>query len=151
MFYVYYLHAADSGELLYIGRSDKPVKRQAAFHKLHHVFTVLGVCQKHSSFENACAAELAAIQKHRPPYNKYIVSSVGAFGHRHSVEALEKIAQVARKPKTSATRQAMRKPKSEKHKEAMRKPKGPEHQAKLAEHLKVARLCRKAVINFKGH
>ena len=150
MFYVYYLLAADSDELLYIGRSDKPLRRQSAFHKLHHVLTIMGECQRFSTFEEACAAEIKAISKNHPPFNRLVTSSRGAYGYKHTEHALAKVRAAAMKPKSQVTKTAMNKPKSEKHKQAMRKPKNPEHAAKLAETLKVARLKRKAVINFKG-
>lgn len=150
MFYVYYLLAADTGDLLYIGRSPEPKRRKAAFQKLHHVLTVMGTCQRFSTFEDACRAEVKAIQKHRPPFNRQVVSSPGAYGYKHSPAAIAKAAAAASKPKSPEARAAMRKPKDEKHKAAMRKPKSPEHKAKLVEQLKKARLKRKSVLKSKG-
>jgi len=132
MFYVYYLHCAETGELLYIGRSDNPKGRQRAFHDLHHKLTVMGMKQRHSTFEAACAAELTAIARHRPPYNKLLASGAGAFGYKHTPEALARMRSAASKPKSEATRKRMSQPKSEETKAKMRKPKTPEHAAKLA-------------------
>lgn len=131
MFYVYYLHCAKTGQLLYIGRTDRLKQRQRAFHDLHHVLTTMGETQRHSTFEAACAAEVAAIAKHQPPYNKVAMSSPGAYGYKHTDEARAKMLAAAKKPKSEATKQKMRKPKSPETVAKMRQAKSPEHAAKL--------------------
>lgn len=138
MWYVYYLHCAATGQLLYIGRSDRPKQRQAAFHALHHVLTEMGLKQRHSTFEEACAAEVKAIEKHRPPYNKLTCSSRGALGYRHDAARINRISEAASYPRSEATKLKMSKPKTEETKAKMRKPKSPEHRAKLAAVLKRA-------------
>ena len=80
MHYVYYLLSQDTNDLLYVGRSHQPRARQTAFHRRTGVRTVMGVCQKFTQFERACYAELKAIRKHQPPFNKVLVSSPGSFG-----------------------------------------------------------------------
>ena len=144
MWFIYYLHDAVTGELLYIGRSSNPKRRQAAFHALHHVLTEMGEKQRHSDFASACQAELEAIARHRPPYNKILASSPGATGYKHSMTALVAMSEAAAKPKSEQTRQKMRKPKTEEHKKNMSKPKSPEHRAKLALVLKKATAARLA-------
>lgn len=131
MYYVYYLHCAKTGELLYIGRTDRLKQRQRAFHDLHHVLTTMGETQRHSTFEAACAAEVEAIAKHRPPYNKVAMSSPGAFGYKHTDNAKGRMLVAAKKPKSEAMKQKLRKPKSPETVAKMRKAKSPEHAAKL--------------------
>lgn len=80
MHYVYYLLEPKTFNLMYIGRGLKPEVRQQAFARRHGVQTIMGICQRYSDFESACKAELIAIKKHRPPYNKSIQSSSGRFG-----------------------------------------------------------------------
>ena len=80
MHYVYYLLDPETQDLLYIGRSNKPKNRQHAFHRKHKILTVLGVCQRHSDFNKACQAELTAIAKHWPPFNKRLHSGSSSIG-----------------------------------------------------------------------
>ena len=87
MHHVYYLLDANSLELLYIGRSVNPEGRRRAFANRHKVDVVLGVCQRFSNLEPACRAELAAIEKHWPRYNKRLISAAGFLGHSHSSKA----------------------------------------------------------------
>lgn len=81
-YYVYYLLDPGTGDLLYIGRSHRPRTRQLYFEKRTGLSTVLGVSQRFSSFEEACAAELKAITRHHPPWNKSVQSSNGRYGHK---------------------------------------------------------------------
>lgn len=94
MIYVYYL-LSQAGDLLYIGRALNPADRRARFERTHKMQTVPGIPQRHSSMEAAAAAELAAIAKHRPPFNKYLTSSPGRFGKScpHSDETKQKISR----------------------------------------------------------
>lgn len=85
MHYVYYLLDPDTLELLYIGRSNNPKHRLFAFRKKKQRDAILGVCQRYSDFERACKAELRAIAKHWPPYNKSLISSLGKLGQSTGV------------------------------------------------------------------
>lgn len=92
--YVYYLFDLDETELLYIGRSNKPRTRQLAFERKYEVPTFMGLCQRHATFDEASKAELQAIAKHRPPFNKHYVSSLGGLGQvrsgfKHTPEVIE--------------------------------------------------------------
>ena len=79
-YYVYYLLDPTDEKLLYVGRSHKPTVRQNAFRRRTGLRTILGVCQRYSDFGSACKAELTAIRKHCPPFNKSVQSSSGRFG-----------------------------------------------------------------------
>lgn len=80
MYYVYYLFDETFTVLLYIGRSDKPRARQTYFERTRGIKTTMGFCQRHKTFEAACAAELIAIAKHWPPHNKRLASSPSSHG-----------------------------------------------------------------------
>lgn len=88
MFYVYYLLDPKTLELLYIGRSNAPQGRKADFTRRNSRECVFGLHQRFFDFQRACKAELTAIAKHKPPYNKTLTSSIGSFGmcgvHGHS-------------------------------------------------------------------
>ena len=112
MFFVYYLLAESSGELLYVGRSNQPRVRQTSFHRRTGVRTVMGVCQRFSEFSKACKAELVAIQKHRPPFNKVLVSSAGSLGLSIPQSTFTK---------EKRSRSLAGKPKTEEHKNNMSK------------------------------
>lgn len=79
-FFVYYLLDAAVGELLYIGRSHSPESRRQVFERRIGRPVVFGLFQRFSDFDKACRAELLAISKHWPPYNKYLTSSRGGRG-----------------------------------------------------------------------
>jgi predicted GIY-YIG superfamily endonuclease len=91
-YYVYYLLDPETQDLLYIGRSNNTKQRQSAFFCKNKRVTTLGISQRFQTFSEACEAELLAIEKHRPVYNKNLVSSVGHFG----------------KPLTESTKQKLR-------------------------------------------
>lgn len=77
--YVYYVH--HENELVYIGRSSRPSKRLTHFRARTGLpLSVLGVCQRFTNLDDACSAEIAAIQKHRPKFNKVVASSYGTIG-----------------------------------------------------------------------
>ena len=79
-YFVYYLLDPVTKDLLYIGRSNRPSVRQRAFHSKTGLSTELGPCQRFSDFDSACQAELRAIKKHLPPFNKSVQSSKGRYG-----------------------------------------------------------------------
>lgn len=82
--YVYYLHAEN--QLVYIGRSDNPRRRQALFKKRTGIATSLGICQRFTLFQDAADAEIKAILKHRPKFNKKVISSAGTLGRARTAE-----------------------------------------------------------------
>lgn len=57
----------------------------------------MGLCQRHSNFQQACQAELVAIAKHWPKFNKRLCSSTGtlgqpaSLGYRHTEGAKSKL------------------------------------------------------------
>ena len=57
----------------------------------------MGLSQRFSDFDLACSAELSAIKRHQPPFNKNMVSSPGMLGRagttefRHTEEAKQRI------------------------------------------------------------
>ena len=131
--FVYYLHDAESGVLLYIGRSLDPERRRRAFKSRTGIETVLGLSQRFLVYKRAEEAELKAIKDHWPPYNKKLVSTSGMLGHPHrdsakersdefrekmkrlnkgrvtSTETKQKLSQVAKgKPKSPETRERMK-------------------------------------------
>jgi len=117
--YVYYLHDPTSLDLLYIGRSNNPASRQKDFVRLHGIQVLLGICQRHSSLEAASAAELVAIAKHWPPFNKHLVSVPGGFhckGKPKSEEHRKKIGLA-----TKGNKGRTGKVNSPEHREAIRK------------------------------
>ena len=79
-FYVYYLHHEETGELLYIGRSNNPSGRRRAFEKRSGIVVSMGPKQRFTDIHRASAAELKAILQHSPPHNKNVVSSLGTYG-----------------------------------------------------------------------
>lgn len=100
--YVYYLYDAD-GKLLYIGRSQNPSNRRQAFIKRTGIEAVLGPRQRFSDISKACAAELAAIVKHQPPFNSKLISSRGRCGMTNSREHNLKVS-AATKGRSSPTK-----------------------------------------------
>lgn len=82
-FYVYYL-CDHSGNILYIGRAQRPELRKGAFERKHERMTHFGVHQRHSKLDDAQEAERAAILKHKPPFNKKVSSTKGMTGKAHS-------------------------------------------------------------------
>lgn len=80
MFYVYYLLDPESRDILYVGRSTTPLRRLWAFKRKHQKEVVFGFHQRHSDFGRACQAELSAITKHRPVFNKKLISTRGSIG-----------------------------------------------------------------------
>lgn len=104
--YVYYLLDPESLDLLYVGRSNDPANRQRDFHRKKGRQTVMGLCQRHSSFELACAAELRAIRQHRPPFNRIEVSNKGGLGHTVTQEHRDKIRGAQAKRVRSADERA---------------------------------------------
>lgn len=127
MYYVYYLKQAQTGALLYIGRSHDPKGRQRDFHKRYKVQTVMGICQRHSTFEAACSAELKAIARHQTSFNKKMISSPGNYGrplsegqkkrisqrnkgHRHTLESKAKMSATKKlNPMSQAGRESISK------------------------------------------
>ena len=106
-YYVYYLHGL-AGQLLYIGRSHAPIGRRDSFQRKHKIPVMLGTCQRFTDFDKACAAERAAITKHRPPFNMKVMSSHGMLGQKHSEETKAKIGKAhAGKTQSEATRQKL--------------------------------------------
>lgn len=79
---VYYLVCPDSGQLLYIGRSQKPRMRVKDHQRRLGRSLALECIRWFSSLEEASAAELEAIRIERPPLNQRMVSSPGYLGHR---------------------------------------------------------------------
>ena len=126
MFYVYYLHST-AGELLYIGRSLNPIGRKSSFERRTGQSVFLGICQRHSNLEDACKAELAAIAKHRPPYNKYLASSPCRTGKKNSAAHN---AAISAKTKGLVRSEETRRRISEANKRWIRKPDTPEVKAK---------------------
>lgn len=129
---VYYLFDPETDQLLYIGRTCNLRERLRYFKKRTGISPVLGVCQRFTDFDEACAAELRAIENHHPKLNRRMISTRGFLG-KHTMLGV---------PKTRETRMRMRKPKSEEHRASMRKPKSPEHKAKLQQAIAYARSCR---------
>lgn len=138
MFYVYYLLDPETLELLYIGRSHRPQVRCNAFKSKYGIDCVIGISQRFSDFERACKAEVMAIKKHWPPYNKHLVSSKGRFGltgftftHSPETKNLISLAGVGRKQseETIAKRIATRRG-SDNFRKGI--PAKPEHVAKRA-------------------
>lgn len=100
MFYVYYLLDPETKCILYIGRTNDVSARVRAFVAKYQISVKLGLCQRHSGFEGACAAELKAIAEHCPFYNKNLVSSLGNYGRKHTEESkqLMRTALVGKSP-----------------------------------------------------
>lgn len=96
MFYVYYLLDPVSADLLYIGRTDNIKARANAFRRRTGINVVLGIPQRHPTFEAACAAELKALRAFRPPYNQRIASSPAAYGRKMSPEARAHMSSLAK-------------------------------------------------------
>lgn len=110
MWFVYYLLDEDSGDLLYVGRSNHPKRRKWAFERKYQRRTTFGFPQRFSSFDEACFAELAAIKRTKPPFNKNNVSSAGMLGRKpnitaQQIEAIKK-ANTGREP-SEKTREKM--------------------------------------------
>ena len=88
--WVYYLLDPDTKTILYIGRSFHPKKRKLVFERRNGRATEFGLFQRHANLESASKAEVKAIAKHWPPYNKHLVSSLGNTGNagefHHSAE-----------------------------------------------------------------
>lgn len=89
--YVYFLFRKGSNELLYIGRSNEPERRRKHFQARTGIEVEPGVPLRFSSLEKASAAELRAIAKYRPPFNRLDISSPGFLGRSHSAEARARI------------------------------------------------------------
>lgn len=92
MNYVYYLFDS-SDRLLYIGRTDCLRRRKSAFERRTGIQVYFGINQRHKCFADACHAELVAIEKHKPPYNKNIASVSGFLGKQHSAKTRTGISQ----------------------------------------------------------
>lgn len=88
---VYYLDHPVTGELLYIGRSLNPRQRRRAFESRTGIKAVLDLCQRFTDFEAAQRAEVQAILRHRPPFNKIAVSGRGTLGHAMAEETRTKL------------------------------------------------------------
>ncbi len=88
--YVYTLFDK-AGRLVYIGRSNDPKARRYMFEWKHGFSVKLGPMQRFSTIEQAQEAELKAIAKYWPPYNKHLVSSIGRFGVSPSEETRAKM------------------------------------------------------------
>lgn len=82
MHFVYYLLDPETKDLLYIGRSNRPLHRLYSFIKKKGRKAELGLCQRYSDFIEASKAELRAINRHWPPYNKQLISSLGNLGQK---------------------------------------------------------------------
>lgn len=109
MFKIYYLFAATTGELLYIGRAQEPEKRKYSFERRTGLRTVFGGFQRFRSLEAACRAEREAIARHLPPFNKRISSTRGMTGKQHRQQAKQAIgAAHLGKILTEATREKLR-------------------------------------------
>lgn len=91
MHHVYYLLDPELGSILYVGRSQTPKSRCADFIRLKQRKVVLGVCQRHRNLEDAQKAEIEAITKHQPAYNKYVASSKGKIGISHVTKETVKL------------------------------------------------------------
>lgn len=93
--YVYYLLDPSNDDLLYVGRGFYPGQRKRVFEKRTGRSVKLGTCQRFSDFGKACLAEIKAIARHEPPFNKNLVSASGNFGnigtYHHSAEIKERI------------------------------------------------------------
>ena len=109
MFYVYYLLDPQSSELLYVGRSHKPHQRKDSFNRKYGLAATLGFSQRFASFPDACLAELQAIAKHRPKFNKRVASSPGHFGTSFSLAHRSKISKsLMGRPVSAQTREKLR-------------------------------------------
>lgn len=103
---VYYLLDATSGQLLYVGRSDHPKRRKAAFERKHGIAVNFGVPQRHAELEEACRAERRAILQHKPPYNKIVSSAPGRIGIANTPERRQQISRMnAGRPLTEEVKQ----------------------------------------------
>lgn len=95
--YVYYILDPSTRDLLYVGRSTDPHRRLVDFQRKHKRPAMLGFVLRFQTLDEAQAAELSAIKRHRPQLNRHWVSSPGALGHRnalgyrHTAEAIERI------------------------------------------------------------
>lgn len=91
MFYVYYLLDPVSLDLLYIGRTNDLPARLRSFQAKHGLLVKSGIPQRFTDFERACQAELEAIRRYKPPFNKNEVSSAGRYGQLHSEASKKKM------------------------------------------------------------
>lgn len=122
MHYVYYLIDVVTNDLLYIGRTNNPQTRIRAFEIRTGLKVRFGLHQRFRDFNRAAEAELAAIRKHRPPYNHRAISSRGMLG-------------------LLGRGTGPRGPMPQEHREAIQrtqtgKKKSPEHRQKISEALK---------------
>ena len=80
-YYVYYLLDTWDGNIIYIGRSKRhplyEFGRKQEFEYLNGVITQLGVCQRFRIARDSKIAEMRAIKKHKPIYNKVYVTHPG--------------------------------------------------------------------------
>ena len=91
MNYVYYLFDSTTDQLLYIGRTDCLRRRKSAFTRRTGLSVYFGMSQRFLDFDMSCIAELRAILKHQPPYNRIVASSLGFKGSQHSSTARNQI------------------------------------------------------------
>ena len=100
--YVYYILNED--DLVYVGRSSTPKKRLNAFKRKTGLNKAsLGIPQRFKTLEEACQAELKAIAKHWPPYNKILTSSPGAHGPAQSARLSSRVWSETSKAKVGAS------------------------------------------------
>ncbi len=100
-FYVYFLYNLDEDVLLYVGRSLNAVVRWQHFMVREDVPAVLGRIDRYDDLDQACAAELDAIETLHPLFNIRRQSSKGNTGMHHQL--------------SEETKAKMRKPKSAQH------------------------------------
>lgn len=91
MNYVYYLFDSTTDQLLYIGRTDCLRRRKSAFERRTGLTVNFGINQRHADFDKSCLAELRAILRHKPKYNKVVASVSGFKGRTHSETARQSI------------------------------------------------------------
>lgn len=124
--YVYTLLDPITKVLLYIGRSYDPKRRCSEFERLRGIPAQLGPIQRFDCVEAAQQAELKAISKYWPPYNKNLASSIGGLGYQHRTDSKEKIGEASRRRKWKEES------KSKISMARKGKPLSSEHQAKLS-------------------
>ena len=88
--YVYRL-LDQHGDVIYIGRSLTPERRRWLFQHRRGIPVRLGQMERYSDFDQACAAELRAIARMRPRFNKILASSPGNLGMKNSAEKNAKV------------------------------------------------------------
>ncbi len=130
---VYFLHCADTKQLLYVGRTQNKTERKWYFEKRTGLRTYFSLNKRYSSFEEACLAEVAAILLFQPPFNKNARSGKGAKGTRHTFDARRRISTASSSRIQSAETRLRRS-------QSLRgKPKSPEHRRNLSISLRAAR------------